>query len=75
MGKGSLTLGPHVMGMPVSLLPGHWRSKMGECATEVGEAVASARLSTQVGGLDSSILAAMRAAGDTADGRAPRAGT
>ena len=48
---------------------------MGECATEVGEAVASARLSTQVGGLDSSILAAMRAAGDTADGRAPRAGT
>lgn len=62
------------MGMPVSLLPGHWRSKTGECAAEVGEAVAPARLSTQVGGLDSSILAA-RAAGGTADGRAPRAGT
>ena len=61
---------------PSPVLPGHSGSEMRECGTEVGgKAVTFSMLPTLVGVLDSSILAAIRAADGTADSRAPSAST
>lgn len=74
----SLVSGPYVMGIAVPL-QSYQGLEVGdghECGTEAGgEAVTFVRLSTLVGVLDSSILAAMRAADGTADSRAPRTST
>ena len=74
----SLVSGPYVMGIAVPLQScqglevgdGH------KCGTEAGgEVVTFVRLLTLVGILDSSIVAAVRAADGTADSRAPSAST
>ena len=74
----SLVSGPYVMGIaiPLQSCQGLEVGDGHEYGTEAGgEAVTFVRLSTLVGILDSSILAAVRAADGTADSRAPSAST
>lgn len=73
----SLVSGPYVMGIAVPLqsCQGLEVGDGRECGTEAGEAVTFIRRSTLVGVLDSSILAAVRAADGAAESRAPSAST